>query len=349
MFRDVDRDADLLDRDVRPFVEECDSMQGFQVFAGTDDAWGGWTERYLDAVRDEFGKKSIWVWGLEETKQMMRDKAVVRKANAAKSLSGIGKLAHGYIRLGVDRIPDYVKMGRSEWEQTALLAAAVDSVTLAMRLRDKATTMAQYEQVLDTNDGQNVWNLGLSMVVPEAKNNAQSNGASANVVQADEDDRDQGISFDMNFTPSSTLSGQAKKIKSHVFGQVETTRATENVLRGLPEIRSLSREEAMRRRYNEEAIVEQFTVPLAFSHIDAFPDGLFIPHDDHPAGKGLPLSAGFDTSSAMGNTVFRLRDLVTKQTRAVALDEREDLYNGLTEIADKYAFGWDDDDYSEDE
>jgi len=65
LFNNIDKEHDILDRDVRPFAEECDQLKGFQIFAGTDDAWGGFTARYVDRLRDEYGKNSIWVWGLE--------------------------------------------------------------------------------------------------------------------------------------------------------------------------------------------------------------------------------------------------------------------------------------------
>jgi Tubulin domain len=65
LFQNLDKEVDLLDRDLRPFAEECDQLQGFQIFSGTDNAWGGFLASYLDNLRDEFGKTSIWVWGLE--------------------------------------------------------------------------------------------------------------------------------------------------------------------------------------------------------------------------------------------------------------------------------------------
>jgi len=55
----------LLDRDLRLWAEECDHMQGVEVFAGADDAWGGFAARYVERIRDEFGKVGIWVWGIE--------------------------------------------------------------------------------------------------------------------------------------------------------------------------------------------------------------------------------------------------------------------------------------------
>ena len=66
LFATMDKEHDLLDRDVRVWAEECDQMQGIQVLAGGDDAWGGFGARYVERLRDEFGKMAVWVWGVEE-------------------------------------------------------------------------------------------------------------------------------------------------------------------------------------------------------------------------------------------------------------------------------------------
>jgi len=76
LFQNLDREFDLVDRDIRPFVEECDQMQGFQILTGVDDAWGGFAAKYLDSLRDEYGKTSIWVWGLEDQSRIARVCAV---------------------------------------------------------------------------------------------------------------------------------------------------------------------------------------------------------------------------------------------------------------------------------
>lgn len=72
LFNDLDKEHDLLDRDVRPFAEECDQLRALQLFSGTDDAWGGFAARYIDRLRDEYGKKSIWLWGLEDGARVQR-------------------------------------------------------------------------------------------------------------------------------------------------------------------------------------------------------------------------------------------------------------------------------------
>lgn len=67
LFNSLDKEHDLLDRDLRPFVEEADQMQGLQLMTGVDDAWGGFAARYMDRLRDEYGKSAVWVWGVEDS------------------------------------------------------------------------------------------------------------------------------------------------------------------------------------------------------------------------------------------------------------------------------------------
>jgi len=67
LFDTEDREHDLLDRDFRPFAEECDHMQGVMMMVGTDDAWGGFGARYAERLRDELEKGMIWIWGIEDT------------------------------------------------------------------------------------------------------------------------------------------------------------------------------------------------------------------------------------------------------------------------------------------
>ena len=84
MFVNLDREHDLLDRDLRPFAEECDQLQGLQIITGADDAWGGFAAKYLERMRDEFGKSCIWVWGLVEG----NEKAKVRPRKPLKAAGG---------------------------------------------------------------------------------------------------------------------------------------------------------------------------------------------------------------------------------------------------------------------
>jgi len=66
IFEELDREHDILDRDLRPFVEECDQMQGLQIVADVDDAWGGFAGSYVEKIGDEYGKIPVWAWALED-------------------------------------------------------------------------------------------------------------------------------------------------------------------------------------------------------------------------------------------------------------------------------------------
>jgi hypothetical protein len=67
LFNSLDKEHDLLDRDLRVFAEEADQLQGIQMMGGIDDAWGGFAARYLDRIKDEYGKTAVWFWGSEDS------------------------------------------------------------------------------------------------------------------------------------------------------------------------------------------------------------------------------------------------------------------------------------------
>ena len=77
LFRDLNREHDLIDRDFRLFAEECDQMQGIQLLTSTDDAWAGFAGEYLAELRDEYGKVGICTWGLERSDRVVRVRPVV--------------------------------------------------------------------------------------------------------------------------------------------------------------------------------------------------------------------------------------------------------------------------------
>lgn len=72
LFHDLDKEYDLLDRDFRLFAEECDQMQGVQIMATADNAWGGFATEYVAALRDEYSKVAIVTWGLESGDKVPR-------------------------------------------------------------------------------------------------------------------------------------------------------------------------------------------------------------------------------------------------------------------------------------
>ncbi|OJD30735.1 protein dml1 [Diplodia corticola] len=171
LFDGLDKEHDLLDRDLRPFLEECDQLQGLQLLTSIDDAWGGFSSRYAERLRDDFGKLSIWVWGLEEeaAEKKSRSQRLAQLANHSLSLHSLASTASAYIPLAAASCP---ASGRpppayldgasfdpaSRWHTAALQAALVESASLPSRLRDRGrmAPLAQMEAVFDNGGNRRV-------------------------------------------------------------------------------------------------------------------------------------------------------------------------------------------------
>ncbi|KIX05678.1 uncharacterized protein Z518_03650 [Rhinocladiella mackenziei CBS 650.93] len=343
LFQILDQQFDLLDRDIRPFVEECDQMQGFQFFSGTDDAWGSFAAKYLENMRDEYGKTSIWVWGIEDCSTVVRQKQLVRACNTARSLRSIGQQSSVYTRLAAPppTLPRYVNLQNgSDWMTTALLCAGLESSTLPTRLRAEApkrASLSLLEDTLNTNGNQNLFELRASMTNIISNANGQLESGTVNQANGRELPRENDVSMsepepsqlDLDYYPSSTDNLGARSV--HVFAQVECER---DRLQSSPPSLTLTPEERLRRRLNEESVVEIFQTGLQFPLLDTFPDRLFsISRRD----QGLDISAALVCNSKMKDRVFDLRNTTY---RTMQLDERENLYNDLTQMAQNYGFGW---------
>ena len=140
LFRGIGKDDDnIMDRDVRPWAEESDHMQGIQIFANDDNAWAGFASRYIEALRDEYGKLPIWLVGVGESRaDDTRAKRAMKALNASKLICDLSDSL--FVPVTVPSVlPPYVEMDRqSPWQRSALLATAVESATLPSRLRDNA-------------------------------------------------------------------------------------------------------------------------------------------------------------------------------------------------------------------
>lgn len=229
LFNDLDKEHDLLDRDVRPFAEECDQLRALQLFSGTDDAWGGFAARYIDRLRDEYGKKSIWLWGLEDGARVQRvcspstgkgkmlthqqHKQFKKDTNKAKSLYSTSPQTNLYVPIRdlPQKLPHYLQVDRhSEWQTTALISSALETVTMPSRLRP----YHDFESSLTGADGtHNIFELQTTFNPGEhGKKLATKEDGSA---QAESE-------FDIDFT----YDGESSNT-SHIFNQVQVMRGSE--------------------------------------------------------------------------------------------------------------------------
>ena len=244
LFVSMDTDNDLLDRDVRVWAEECDQMQGMQIFTGGDDAWGGFASRYVEKLRDEYGKMPIWTWGIEEEQgRGQMAKQLLRTINAATTINEMARNASLYVPLSIPAIqlPHYVHLNRdSQWHISALLSTALESMTLPSRLRpdqQRRGLLGDIEAGLNVNGNQSIAQLQCTILAPDTEAAGPVNGygrhddrAPSNTVHAmvGEGDGDMITSqLDMNLSTgdrgSSSYASQ-HDTSEHIFGAVENMR-----------------------------------------------------------------------------------------------------------------------------
>ncbi|KAJ5614737.1 hypothetical protein N7528_008391 [Penicillium herquei] len=328
LFSDLDKEHDLLDRDLRPFAEECDQLRAIQMFSGADDAWGGFAARYIDRLRDEYGKKSIWVWAIEDGHKVQRHHQMKKDVNKAKSLYTISPQSTLYVPIMdiPQKLPSYLNVDRqSRWQTTALITSALETVTLPSRLRP----YHDFEASLAGDDGRHTIFELQSTINPKKKDDKQPGTEDSDLTKAETE-------FDIDFTY-----GETNNKNAHIFNQVQVTRGTElgestdSAEGDLGRLRKL-------RLCNSEAMLQSYHTPLRLPILDSFPQDLYrIPQ----ANEGINVFAALTAST---RTAERIKSIQATTARALSIDEREAMLNGLGEIRESYETGWssgsDDDD-----
>lgn len=170
LFDTLDKEHDIVDRDLRPFAEECDMMQGIQVLTTLDDAWGGFGASYIEALRDEYPKTTIWTWGLQTSNHDANKKTrLLRLVNTAQSLSGLCDQSSILIPLSLPgyNLSQTVSIDRSsKWHTSALLSAALETASLPSRLRNEqgglSATLDTLTSELNTTGNRGLADLDMS-------------------------------------------------------------------------------------------------------------------------------------------------------------------------------------------
>ncbi|KAL5612984.1 hypothetical protein BROUX41_003939 [Berkeleyomyces rouxiae] len=138
LFRELDREHDLLDRDMRPFVEECDLMQGVQVMCSIDDIWAPFATEYVERMRDEYGKSCVVVWGGQSPDlPSTKNQRLTRLETKTRAIAEIWSQASLLVPLSAPIMPmqsGYTPDITSFWHLSGLFGTALESTTLVSRL-----------------------------------------------------------------------------------------------------------------------------------------------------------------------------------------------------------------------
>ncbi|KAH8731653.1 tubulin domain-containing protein [Phaeosphaeriaceae sp. PMI808] len=344
LFEKLEREVDLVDRDLRPFVEECDGIQGLQIFTGVDDAWGGWASGWLERLRDEYGKLSIWVWGLGEHGTRVavgREKRMQQIVNSARSLQILSEQSSAYIPISSHPTtqPSYLSLDpTSPWHVGALQVIGVESMTLSSRLRTcigGRGTLRDLEDTINSTGKRRIAKFEMSIADPEVlsdnvpKATEKIEKTNSMTPQQTREDSTHLSGFDIDvFSRDYRVSSKSGK-KEHIFGRAEVSRGDWN----------LSQNGDMRDphdRFDQGPSLQRYTAPVLFPLLDSYPTSIF----DIGSGQATKLAvhAGLTTSTAVADQI-RVIEQVVK--RLVGIEEREALCNELHVIAEEYDEGWD--------
>eukprot|EP00879_Flechtneria_rotunda_P013994 GHRR01014621.1.p1 GENE.GHRR01014621.1~~GHRR01014621.1.p1 ORF type:complete len:376 (+),score=113.27 GHRR01014621.1:168-1295(+) len=132
--------AEAVQEKVRWWAEQCDRMQGFQIFADDTGGWGGITLDLLQALRDTYAWQPLMYFSVQQQQQATSSspaRTARRTRHVLSSSISIAEVTQ-YSSLYVPMAAPSKWLGAtggssSLYYTSGLLAAGIDSATLALR------------------------------------------------------------------------------------------------------------------------------------------------------------------------------------------------------------------------
>ncbi|CAO3655803.1 unnamed protein product [Mucor hiemalis] len=180
-YRENEKEMDIFEDNFRFFVEECDSLQGFQIFTDVDDGFGGFTEGLLNNIRDEFLKTPIMTYGLSDSHAQYRTDRHKQKIilNRALGITRLAELSSIFVpiytptKAAVDKagLSPYLNFNEySRYHTSAMIAAAIETNTLPYRLKHNPITMADTVSKLNWVRSTSLASLSFTVPLPILQN-----------------------------------------------------------------------------------------------------------------------------------------------------------------------------------
>jgi len=362
LFANLDKEHDILDRDLRPFAEESDQMQGLQLITGLDDAWAGFSANYVERLRDEYGKIPIWIWSVQEpVNGLSREKRMLKMTNKARALAVLNSQASLIVPLAVPQtgLPSSIRLDTSSaWHVGALLAAALESTTLYTRLRAtgsvNSVSFGTITDLLNVYGKQTIARMSMTMPESQAQHKRGDKQGTATIsgggddtgddrVNSDYDDvsatgsQQEPIVLDIDLSSPEELNLERDRRrgrrKDHLFSQIATCRAEPNEDGGPDALKSQRQGQYVRRHRQK---LHELRSNLLFPVLDSFPT-ILRSWDGTAVKEHAALKTSLTTDSSVMHKVKGLRSAVI---RYISVDERETVGNELADIAEGYKEGW---------
>lgn len=125
---------DFFDGNLHTQLEQCDTLQGFNLITDMDSGWGGFSSSMLVELRNELPKASVFTWGFNQDDPLTAQTA----AGSRMTKSNIPKLKNkirSTVALADESdlmLPLYADPDLTNWEQAGLTCKLYDTVNATM-------------------------------------------------------------------------------------------------------------------------------------------------------------------------------------------------------------------------
>ncbi|ORX47832.1 tubulin nucleotide-binding domain-like protein [Piromyces finnis] len=136
----------IFDDNLRFFLEDCDQLQGFQIFCETNSAFSGFASKLVEEINDEFGHHTVLIYGVDNKE----DNTILSRINKSISMKAFNESSLLYIPLDITNTTVnnfwskfYSSNVNSLYHSTALYSSAIESISLPF------SSAKNYQSIVD--------------------------------------------------------------------------------------------------------------------------------------------------------------------------------------------------------
>lgn len=315
LFSALDKEQDILDRDLRPLLEQCDQLQAINTIACSTDAWGGFAAKYLERMSDELGKGSRWFFGLEHNTPTQSARQALGLVNVVQCLDALTS----NVSLNFPMVSSFVSpaLTRTQhpWQSSAVQAVALESLTLPTRLKQSvfgSSTASELEQVLNLDGRRSLIATGMDVGPRAAQIEPDSRMANGT---AHEEELEVEPIAEIDMFPPSPSRRQPSNRPNRLYARVGISRQAGS-------------EAEPGTQLNNKGTYLTSRIALAFPMLSSFPRVFLAATGDEVDIKTI--------SSSSERVAWYVKDRATVARALLPAETREAIYDGLSSMAEEY-------------
>ncbi|CAJ0827935.1 7112_t:CDS:10 [Entrophospora sp. SA101] len=170
-------DENSFDENFRFFAEECDLIQGFQIITNLNDGFGGFSCGFVEQLIEEYPKKSVLTFGINETliKSSNHSHYIKNNLNTILSLIQLTDMSSMFIPMNE---PSNNILNNSEWNKfihpnldlsyhsSSIMSAVIESTILPFRTRNNFMSMDSFIDKMNWLRNTKIGSLGAVFPLP---------------------------------------------------------------------------------------------------------------------------------------------------------------------------------------